>query len=97
MVQYPEFDKCDRFGTSINGAVSASSRALEDPIAEGDRVSLQYKKRRLFVIVTRVVAPQERYEGRVHRFVDPQPVREFEGLKVSSIVGFCHDDIWSVE
>ena len=100
MVQYPEFDRCDRFGTSINGAVSASSRvarSLEDRIAEGDRVSLQYKKRRLFVIVTRVVAPQERYEGRVHTFVDPQPVREFEGLKVSPIVGFCHDDIWSVE
>jgi hypothetical protein len=49
------------------------------------------------VIVTRVVTPQERYEGRVHRFLDPQPVREVEGLKVSSIVGFCHDDIWSVE
>ena len=77
-------------------ASSRVARSLEDRIAEGDRVSLQYKKRRLFVIVTRVVAPQERYEGRVHTFV-PQPVREFEGLKVSSIVGFCHDDIWSVE
>jgi hypothetical protein len=77
---------------------SRVARTLEDPIGAGDRVSLQYKGKQLFVIVISVVAPQERYEGRVQGFVDPQqPVLEFEGLKVSSIVGFCHDDIWSVE
>jgi hypothetical protein len=100
MVQYPEFDRRERFGTSIKGAVPASSRVgrtLEDPIAEGDRLGLQYKNRQLFVIVIKVVAPQERYEGRIQGFVDPQPVLEVEGLKVSSIVAFCHDDIWSVE
>ena len=85
----------------MEGAVPPSSRVartLEDPIGTGDRVSLQYKGKKLFVIVISVVAPQERYEGRVHGFVDPQqPLLEFEGLKVSSIIGFCHDDIWSVE
>jgi hypothetical protein len=70
----------------------------EDPIGAGDRVSLQYKGKQLFVIVISVVAPQERYEGRVQGFVDPQQLLlEFAGLKVSSIVGCCHDDIWSVE
>jgi hypothetical protein len=84
----------------MEGAVPPSSRVartLEDPIGTGDRVSLQYKGKQLFVIVIGVLAPQERYEGRVQGFVDPQPVVEFEGLKVSSIVGFCHDDICSVE
>ena len=68
MVKYPEFDKRERFGTSIKGSVPASNRVArtpEDGIAEGDQVSLQYKNRQLFVIVIKVVAPQERYEGRV--------------------------------
>jgi hypothetical protein len=77
---------------------SRVARTLEDPIGAGDRVSLQYKGKQLFVIVISVVAPQERYEGRVQGFVDPQQLLlEFAGLKVSSIVGCCHDDIWSVE
>jgi len=47
MVQYPGFDKYERFGKSIKGAVPASSRVAripEDRIAEGDRETLQYKK-----------------------------------------------------
>jgi len=82
------------------GAVSASSRVArtpEDRVAEGDQVRLQYKNRQLFVIVIKVVAPQERYEGRVQGFVDRPPALEIDGLKAGSIVGFCHDDIWSVE
>jgi hypothetical protein len=97
MDKYPEFDKRERLGSSATGAVPASGRVArtpEDPIGEGDEVRLQYKGRQLFVIVTRVVAPHESYEGRVHRFVDPQLV---EGLKVNWIVGFRHEDIWSVE
>jgi alpha-acetolactate decarboxylase len=70
---------------------------LDDPIAEGDRVSLQYKGTQLFVIVTRVVAPQETYEGRVQAFVTPEPVFEIEDLKAGCIVGFRHDDIGGVE
>ena len=101
MVQYPEFDKRERFGTLMEGATPPSSRVartLEDPIDTGDSVRLRYKGKQLFVIVISVVAPQERYEGRIQGFVDPQqPLFEFEGLKVNSIVGFCHDDIWSVE
>ena len=60
---------------------SRIARTLEDPIAQGDRVSLQYKGTQLFVIVTRVVAPQETYEGRVQGFVMPEPVFEVEDLK----------------
>ena len=100
MVKYPEFDKRERFGTSIKGSVSASNRVArtpEDGIAEGDQVSLQYKNRQLFVIVIKVVAPQERYEGRVQGFVDCPPALELDGLKAGCIVGFCHDDIWRVE
>jgi hypothetical protein len=100
MIQYPVFDKPERFGTSMEGAVPPSSRVartLEDPIAEDDRVRLQYKGTQLFVIVTRVVAPQETYEGRVQGFVTPAPVLEFEDLKLSDIVGFFHGDVWAVE
>jgi hypothetical protein len=72
MVKYPEFDKRERFGTSIEDAVPLSrvTRTPEDRIAEGDQVRLHYKNRQLFVIVINVVAPQERYEGRVQGFVD---------------------------
>jgi hypothetical protein len=59
-------------------------------------VSLQYKGKQLFAIGIKVAAPKK-YERRVQGFVDPQPVLEFEGLKVSSIVGFGHDDVWGVE
>ena len=100
MIQYPVFDKPERFGTSMEGAVPPSTRVartLDDPIAEGDRVSLQYKGTQLFVIVTRVVAPQETYEGRVQAFVTPEPVFEIEDLKAGCIVGFRHDDIGGVE
>jgi hypothetical protein len=113
MVQYPEFDKRETFATSMEGAVPPSSRVartLEDPIAEGDQVRLQYKNRQLFVIVIKVVAPQERYEGRVHGFVpqeryggrvqgfvDSPTALEIDGLEAGCIVGFRHDDIWSVE
>jgi hypothetical protein len=100
MVKYPEFDKRERFGTSIEGAVPASSRVArtpEDRIAGGDQVSLQYKNRQLFVIVIKVVVPQERYEGRIQRFVDHPLAFEMNGLKAGCIVGFCHDDIWRVE
>jgi hypothetical protein len=47
MVQYPEFDEPAKFGTSMEGAVPPSNRVartLEDPIAEGDRVSLQLQR-----------------------------------------------------
>jgi hypothetical protein len=100
MVQYPEFDKRERFATSMEGAVPPSSRVartLEDPIAEGDQVRLQYKNRQLFVIVIKVVAPQERYEGRVQGFVDSPTALEIDGLEAGCIVGFRHDDIWSIE
>jgi hypothetical protein len=100
MIQYPAFDKPEKFGTSMEGAVppcSRVARTLEDPIAEDDRVRLQYKGTQLFVIVTRVVAPQETYEGRVQGFVTPAPVLEFEDLKLSDIVGFFHGDVWAVE
>jgi hypothetical protein len=60
-------------------------------------VSLQYKNRQLFVIVIKVVVPQERYEGRIQRFVDHPLAFEMNGLKAGCIVGFCHDDIWRVE
>jgi hypothetical protein len=99
MVQYPEFDKRERFATSMEGAVPTSSRVartLEDPIAEGDQVRLQYKNRQLVVIVIKV-APQERYEGRVQGFVDSQTALEIDGLEAGCIVGFRHDDIWSIE
>jgi hypothetical protein len=55
---------------------SRVARTLEDRIAEGDQVRLQYKNRQLFVIVIKVVAPQERYEGRVQGFV---PQERYEG------------------
>jgi hypothetical protein len=99
MVKYPEFDKRQRFGTSIEGAVPPSrvTRTPEDRIAEGDQVRLHYKNRQLFVIVINVVAPQERYEGRVQGFVDAPPTFEINGLKAGCVVGFCHDDIWCVE
>jgi hypothetical protein len=100
MVKYPEFDKPERFGTSMDGAVPPSSRVartLEDPVAEGDRVRLQHKGMQLFVIVTKVVAPQKTYEGRIQGFVTPQPVLEFEHLKLGEIVGFRHDDIGGVD
>ncbi len=100
MVKYPEFDKRERFGTSIKGAVPASGRVArtpEDHIAEGDQVRLHYKNRQLFVIVIKVVATQERYEGRIQGFVDHPPAFETNGLKAGCIVGFCHDDIWRVE
>jgi hypothetical protein len=63
MVKYPEFDKREKFGTSIKGSVPPSNRVArtpEDRIAEGDQVRLQYKNRQLFVIAIKVVAPQER-------------------------------------
>jgi hypothetical protein len=99
MVKYPEFNKRERFGTSIEGAVPSSrvARTPEDCIAEGDQVRLHYKNRQLFVVVINVVAPQERYEGRVQGFVDHPPTFEINGLKLGCIVGFCHDDIWRVE
>jgi hypothetical protein len=49
------------------------------------------------VIVIKVVAPQERYEGRVQGFVNCPPALEIDGLKAGYIVGFRHDDIWRVE
>jgi hypothetical protein len=100
MVKYPEFDKRERFGTSFSGAeppASRVARTLEDPIDTGDRVRLRYKGKQLFVIVIRVVAPQERYEGRVQGFVgNPQdpPVLEVEDLKVNCVVGFCQQYLW---
>jgi hypothetical protein len=98
MVKYPEFDKRKGFG-ALRGAVSSSrvARTPEDRIAEGDQVRLHYKNRQLFVIVVNVVAPQERYEGRVQGFLDSPPALEINGLKAGCIVGFCHDDIWGVE
>jgi hypothetical protein len=100
MVKYLEFDKREKFGTSIKGSVPPSNRVArtpEDRIAEGDQVRLQYKNRQLFVIAIKVVAPQERYEGRVQGFVDCPPALEIDGLKAGCIVGFRHDDIWRVE
>ena len=98
MVKYPEFDKRERFGT-LGGAVPSNrgARTPEDHIAEGVQVRLHYKNRQLFVIVVNVVAPQERYEGRVQGFVDDPTALEINGLKAGCIVGFCHDDIWRVE
>jgi hypothetical protein len=100
MVKYPEFDKREKFGTSIKGSALPSNRVArtpEDRIAEGDQVSLQYKNRQHFVIVIKVVAPQERYEGRVQGFVDGPTALEINGLEAGCIVGFRHDDIWSIE
>ena len=40
MVKYPEFDKREKFGTSIKGSVPPSNRVArtpEDRIAEGDQ------------------------------------------------------------
>src|SRR6266540_6924678 len=95
MVKYPEFDKREKFGTSIKGSVPPSNRVArtpEDRITEGDQVSLQYKNRQLFVIVIKVVAPQERYEGRVQGFVDCPPALEIDGLKAGYIVVAEADD-----
>jgi hypothetical protein len=85
----PEFDKREIFGTSIEGAVPPSRvmRTPEDRIAEGDQVSLQYKNRQLFVVVIKIVAPEERYEGRVQGFADAPPALEINGLKAGCIVG----------
>jgi hypothetical protein len=41
--------------------------------------------------------PQERYEGRVQGFVDSPTALEIDGLEAGCIVGFRHDDIWSIE
>jgi hypothetical protein len=65
MVKYPEFDKRERFGTSIEDAVPPSrvTRTPEDRIAEGDQVRLHYKNRQLFVIVINVWRPKRDMKG----------------------------------
>jgi hypothetical protein len=85
---YPEFDKRERFGPSIEGAVP-SGRIARTRKAVSQRVTrcVCYKNRQLFVIVINVVTPQERYEGRVQGFVDRPPTFEINGLKAGCIVG----------
>jgi hypothetical protein len=96
MVEYPNFDKRERYGSSGDWTAPVAARFAsisEDVAAEDREVFLQYKARRLRVRVTRVMYQNE-YEGCVLGFEGVPPVVEMDGLQAGSMVGFHHEQIW---
>ena len=89
MVKTPEFDERPYFGASSVGHPIAAPETIK--ITEGAVVDLAYKKKMATIRVTRIIKPQEEFEGMIEAF--DRYELEHAGLKQGDEVRFPYSKI----